>query len=84
MLLEFQERMIMVEEWWSFVEKVDCVWVTHFKYRSFHKYTRMAKGQERVKIKSMMLVKRDMLRYVQDVRAVRDRTRPLTPPCCTV
>ena len=27
--LEFQERMIMVEEWWSFAKKGDCVWVTH-------------------------------------------------------
>ena len=39
-----------------------------------HKYTRVAEGRDGVEIKSMIdlvLVKRDMLRYVQDVRAVR-------------
>ena len=53
---------------------------TYFKHRSVHKYTRVAKGQGGVETKSMIdlvLVKRDMLRYVQDVRAVR-------PLCCTV
>ena len=25
MLLEFQERMIIAEEWWTFVQKRDCV-----------------------------------------------------------
>ena len=25
-LLEFQERMILVEEWWSFAKKGDSVW----------------------------------------------------------
>ena len=47
------------------------MWVTH---RSLHKYTRVTKGRDSVEIKSMkdlVLVKRDMLRYVQDVRAVR-------------
>ena len=37
-------------------------------------YIRVARGQKRVEIKSMidlMLVKRDMLRYLKDVRAVR-------------
>ena len=28
MFLEFHERMIMVEEWWSSMLKGDCVWVT--------------------------------------------------------
>ena len=39
-----------------------------------HKYTRVAKGQGGVETKSMIdlvLVKRDMLCYVQDVRPVR-------------
>ena len=74
MLLEFQERMIMAEEWWSFAKKGDSVGNTYFKHRSFHKYTRVARGRDGVEIKSMIdlvLVKRDMLRYVQDVRAVR-------------
>ena len=51
-----------------------CVGNTYFKHRSVQKYTRVAKGQGGVKTKSMIdlvLVKRDMLRYVQDVRAVR-------------
>ena len=51
-----------------------CVGNTYFKHRSLHKYTRVAKGQDRVKSKSMVdlvLVKSDMLLYVQDVRAVR-------------
>ena len=52
----------------------DSVWVTHFKHKSLHNYARVARGQDGVKIKSLIdlvLMKRDMLRYVQDVRAVR-------------
>ena len=77
--------MIKVEEWWSFVKKGDSVWVTYFKQRSLHKCTRVARGQDGVEIKRMIvlvLVKRDMLRYMQDVR-VRDRMRILRPLCCT-
>ena len=65
MLLEFQERMIMVKELWSFAQKGDSVWVTHFKHRSVHKYTSVAKGEGGVEIKNMIdlvLVKRDMCR----------------------
>ena len=46
----------------------------YFKHRSLYKYTRVARGQDGVEINSMIdlgLVKRDMLYYVQDVRAVR-------------
>ena len=63
MILEFQERMIMAEEWRSFAKKGDSVWVTHFKHIRVHKYTRVARGRG-VEIKSMIdlvLVKRDML-----------------------
>ena len=78
----------MAEEWWSFAKKGDSVWVTHFKYRSVNKYTRVAGGQDGVEIKSMIylvLVKRDMLRYVQGCEgSERDRTHPLRPLCCTV
>ena len=73
-LLEFQERMIMVEEQWSFAQKGDCVSNTYFKHRSWQKYTKMARGQDGVNIKSMIdlvLVKREVLQYVQNVRAVR-------------
>ena len=51
-----------------------CVGNTYFKHRSLHKYTRVAEGRDGVEVKSMtdlVGVKRDMLRYVQDVRAVR-------------
>ena len=51
------------KEWWNFAKKGDSVWVTHFKHRSLHKYTRVARGQDSVEIKSMIdlvLVKRDM------------------------
>ena len=54
-----------------------CVGNTYFKQkqRSLHKHTRLARGQDGVKIKSMIdlmqVVKRDMARYVQDVKAVR-------------
>ena len=40
-------------------------------FKSVHKYTRVAKGQGSVETKGMIdlvLVKRDMLRYVQGVR----------------
>ena len=40
----------------------------YFKYRSLHKYTRMASKQDGVEVKSMIdlvLVKNDMLRYVR-------------------
>ena len=43
-------------------------------YRSLHKCTRVARGRDDVKIKSMIdlvLVKRDMLQYMQFVRSVR-------------
>ena len=39
-----------------------------------HKYTRVARGQDGVEVKSMidlMLVKKDMLHYMQNVRVVR-------------
>ena len=42
--------------------------------KSLHKCTWAAKGQDRVEVMSMIdlvLVKKDMLFYVQDVRAVR-------------
>ena len=51
-----------------------CVGNTYFKHRSLNAYTRVARGQDRVEGKStidLVLVKRDMLQYVQDVRAAR-------------
>ena len=47
---------------------------TYFEHNNLHKYTRVAKSQDRVEVKSMIglvLVKKIILRFVQDVRAVR-------------
>ena len=47
---------------------------TYFEHKSLLKYTRVARTQDRVEVKSMIdlvLVKKDMLSYVQDMRAVR-------------
>ena len=47
---------------------------TYFEHRSLHKYTRVARGEDGVEVKSMIylvLVKKDMLRNVQDVRVVK-------------
>ena len=46
---------------------------TYFKHKSLPKYTRVVWGQDGVEIKSMIdlvLVEKDMLRYLQDMRAV--------------
>ena len=48
-------------------EKGLCGGNTYFKHGSLHKYTRVARGQDGVEVKIMIdlvLVKRDMLRYV--------------------
>ena len=55
-------------------ERWVCVGNIYFKHKSLHKYTRVARGQNRVEVISMIdlvLVKKDMLCYVQDVRTVR-------------
>ena len=47
---------------------------TYFKHRSLYKYTRVSRAQDGVKIKSMIdlvLVKKEILHCVQDVRAMR-------------
>ena len=48
--------------------------INNFEHNSSHKYTRVAWSQDEVEVKSMIdlvLVKKDMLHYVQDVTAVR-------------
>ena len=68
----------MIEERWSSMLKGDCVWVTYFQDRSLYKYTRVARSQDGVEVKSiidLVLVKKDMLRYMQNVRAVRGMGR---------
>ena len=56
---------------------------TYFAHKSLHKYTRVAEGQDRVEVRSMiylLLVRKDMLHYVQDVREVRGMGRGLSYP----
>ena len=56
------------------VERGLCVGSTYFEHRSLHMYTRVARSQDGGEVKSMIdlvLVKKDMLCYVHDVRAVR-------------
>ena len=57
------------------------VCVGNFKHKNLHKYTRMAWSQDGVEGKSMIdlvLVKEDMLRFVQGVRAVRGMGRDIS------
>ena len=47
---------------------------TYFEHKNLHNYTRVAKGKDGKGVKSMIvlvLVKKDMMHFVQDVRAVR-------------
>ena len=60
---------------------------TYFEYRSMHKYRRLARGQYGVEVKSMIdlvLMKEHMLRYVQDMRAMRgwDEASQITMSYC--
>ena len=89
MLFELQDRTKMGEEWWNCAERGLCVGSTYLKYKSMHKYTRVARAQDGVEVKSIIylaLVKKDMLHFVQCVRAVRGMglVRHLRLPCCTV
>ena len=55
-----------------------CVRLTH---NSLHNYTRVARDQDGVEVKNMidlLLMKKDMLRYVQDVGAVKGMGRGLS------
>ena len=54
---------------------------TYFKHISLHNFTLVVSGQDGVEIKSMidlMLVKRYMVRYVQDVRTMSGMGRGLS------
>ena len=52
----------MGEEWWSYVlSYVMCVGNSYFEHKSLSKYTKVARGQDGVEVKSMIdlvLVKR--------------------------
>ena len=72
--MEFQENKNgrRVEEFCA--ETGLCVGNTYFEHKNLHKYTRVVRGQDGVEVKSMidlMLVKKDMLHFVKDVRAVK-------------
>ena len=57
-----------------YAERGLCVGNTYFEHMSLHKYTRVAMGQDGMKVKSMIdlvLTKKDMPRSLQDGRAVR-------------
>ena len=73
MLLEFQEN----DNFRRVVEfcavRYLCVGNIRFEHRSLHKYTRVVRGQDGVEVKSMTDL--DMLRYVLDVKAVREMER---------
>ena len=74
-----------IENWRRVVEfcaeRGLCVGNTYFEHKSLHKYTRVARGHDGVEVKSMIdlvLVKKDMLRFVKDVRAVRRMGRGIS------
>ena len=58
-----------------------CVDNTHFEHKGLHKCTRVAKSQNGVEVIDMtnlVFVKKNMLPYVKDVRAVRERGRGIS------
>ena len=55
---------------WFYAEKGN----KYFEKKSVHKYTRAVRGQKGIEVKNMtdqMLVKKNILRYMQDLRAVK-------------
>ena len=78
----------MGEEWWSSVLKRGCVWVKYtLNTMSLHKYTRVAKSQDGMEVKSMIdlvLVKKGMLHCEKCEGSERNGMRHLRTPCCTV
>ena len=58
-----------------------CVSNIYFEHKNSHKYTRVTRGQDGAEVKSMIdlvLVKKDMLRFVQGVRGVRGMGRGIS------
>ena len=58
-----------------------CVGNTSFDHKSLQKYTRVARHQDRVEIMSiidLVIMKKDILRYAQDVKGVRGIRRGLS------
>ena len=70
-----------------FTEKGLRVGNKHFMPKNIRKYTRLTKGQAGMEVTSMMdlvLVKRDMLKYVQDVKTVRGMGLGISDHYCTL
>ena len=72
----------MVEEWCSSVLKGDYAWVAHtLSTVILHEYISVARGLDGVEVKSIIdlgLVKKYMLCYMQNVRALRGMGRGLS------
>ena len=63
------------------IERGLCVGNTYFEHKRCHKYTRGVKDQDGAVVKGMIdlvLVKKDMLSSVQDVRVVKELGRGLS------
>ena len=72
--MEFWEEMVIEEECLISELKGGCVWVKYFEHKRLQNYTKVAKSQYEVEVKSMidlMQVKKDILYYVHDVRPVK-------------
>ena len=62
-------------------EKGLCVGNAYFQHKNLHKYARVTRGQDGVEVKRMIdqvVMKNDMLRYMQDVSGVRRLGRGLS------
>ena len=63
------------------MEKGDCVWVTHVKQRSLHKYPRVERGQEHDRSSAG---EEGYAVISAGCEGKRNETRPLRPTFCTM
>ena len=73
----------MVGEWWSFAQKGDCLWVTYFKYKSLHNYTRQGSRQSGYKEDNRSSAGEEGYAAICAGRQAseRDGPRPIRPTC---
>ena len=84
MILEFQERIIVVEEWWSFAQKGDCVW-EHILNTEVCISTQECKGSRRSGDKEHDRSIAGEEGYAAGCEGgERNGTRPFRSPCCTL
>ena len=76
--LDFWEKRLIETEWLNSVVKGLCIGNICFEHKSLHKYTRMLDGVELRCMLDLLLLKKDILHYVQDVRVVRGMRRDLS------